>query len=91
MSQTPLCNPWGWQVEAKLPILIKLKVPGELKSEEDINNDENDNDAEDPNDDGYLPLIGDQLIVPDDGDDPLGPDDIGILHSSLQMKVIPQI
>ena len=42
------------------------------------NNDENDNDPEDHNDDGYVPLIGDQLVVPDDGDDPLGPDDIGI-------------
>ena len=62
----------------------KASHPDQIKSSRGArkqrrhNNDENDNDPEDDNDDDHVPLIGDQLVVPDDGDDPLGPDDIGI-------------
>ena len=51
--------------EVKLHTQAKLRV-----------NDTNPND--DDNEDEIIPFIGDQLVMPDDGDDPLSPDEIGI-------------
>ena len=55
------------------PTLIKLKVPKRTHNANRLPNDtQSDGDTQDED-----ILIGDEDIVPDDGEEPLGPDRIG--------------